>query len=78
MNRVYIVSRYLKFDGRHIFHFKGNFKGHYISKLSVDANGHELEVGEEYLIYLKNVTRSGQVLSGTAIKVKRLFSTFGH
>lgn len=76
MENVYIVSRYLKFDGGHVFHFRGHYKGHYISRLCIKANGHDFEIGEEYLIHLKDVVRDGPVLSGTAIKSKKLFSTF--
>lgn len=78
MNKVYIVSKCLKFDNLHEFHFKGNYRGHYINKLCVNANGYQFEIGEEYLIYLKDVMRVNRTLKGTVIKAKKLFTTFAH
>jgi hypothetical protein len=82
MDKVYIVSKCIDFanelNNSYIFHFRGYYKGQFINTVMVEANDYDLELGEEYLILLTNVTCQNKLLRGSAEKVKKLFATFQH
>ena len=69
---VYIVSRYLgESASEHKFHFIGYFNGLRIAQVRV--KGGQFDVGEDYVLAVKNTKCQKNILYAELVKSKKLF-----
>lgn len=70
---IYIVSRCLGQHEREThFHFIGYFNGMRVKSISV--SGGDFEVGEDYLLVLDGVYCIKEMMYGSLVKSKRVFT----
>jgi hypothetical protein len=78
MKSIIIVSKCLRVINSNSrtfyeFHFTGVFRGHLIKKIKIEGQENNMfEVGESYLIQLKDSRLIGPILEGEVVKFKRL------
>lgn len=70
---LYIISTCLKKKkGIYFFHFKGAYRGSYITEVRLSSDS-ELEIGEEYALFVQKIDIQDSILYAKVKKFKKLF-----